>query len=187
VIVDYHGEGLRLLLRQEGGRKALTQIYEEFDLAWSAFKHVFNPPAPVLAEVTTKSTAPAPSDNSTSFLLGQCMRIRKEAHSSLRRGVYGAGIRLTGFVEVAFDPAQGGENPPLRHGDFNVLVETLLEDPRFLYFQVTAKWPRAQIQGPAGVSVINPDAERPSHYVTQVDEFLKTNLVGFLSEAARND
>ena len=77
---------------------------------------------------------------------------------------------------------------PLAGADGNLLVETLLDDPSRLFFQLTSKWPSISLPpgGPPGAPRdLNVEIRKPSEYLEDVYEFLTGSVFEFLTEAVK--
>ena len=188
VSVGHFTDKFRLFILEDFPGKTMKIFQETADAAWKVFSDVWQESAQgiSLAEVTLRYTAVAEGGSATGFLLDKCLRVPKESLAALGRELNGMGIRLVSPVVVA--PKQ---EPPLANADFNANIETLLEDPSRLYMQVTAKWPslplpaaRKPVVGAEGMPpFLNPECQKPSWYLGQVESFIRNQIAGFLTKA----
>lgn len=188
VSVGHFGDKFRLLVLEDFPSRSMEIFLQIADASWKVFREVWKPPEQglVLAEVTLHYTAAAKGGNATEYLLRSCLRLPKEALTSLERRLSGVGIRLVGPVEVVPDNVK----IPLSNADFNMHIETLLEDPSRLYLQVTTKWPSLPLPAarrPADAkgmpSFLNPECREPSWYLKEVNSFVTNQITKFLCSA----
>lgn len=190
--VGHFKDKFRLLVLEDNPSKSMEIFQQTADAAWKVLSDIWHPLSKgglFLVETNLMYTAASEGGNSTNFLLNSCLRIPKEAMEVLGRPVSGVGVRLVSPVLIAPDG-----KPPLANADFNVSIETLLEDPSRLYIQAIAKWPSLPlpaIRPPEGTTVkplpsfLNPECKEPSWYLKQVEGFIKEQAVGFLKSAKK--
>ncbi len=184
VTVGHFNDKFRLFVLEDFPSRTMEIFQQIADASWKVFSEVWKLSAQglSLAEVTLRYTAVAEGGDATKFLIESCSKIPKEALTALGRPIQGVGFRFVSPVLVAPD-----EKPPLSNADFNVVIETLLEDPTRLYIQVTVKWPslplpaaRGPIEGTKGLpTFLNPECREPSWYLKQVEDFIKNQVVNF--------
>lgn len=183
--VDHFQKQLRFLVTEDFPRKTFELFKETADIAWDAFQEVWPigklGGRPSLAEVTLRFTAAAEGGNATDFLVDRVLKVSHGGLAKLGRKVQGAGLRLVFPVEV---PVSGGDIP-LSGGDGNILIETLLEDPSKVFFQMTTKWPFVAIPRGSvtegGPQEINADMLKPSEYLDAVYRYVTDQVVNFIS------
>lgn len=185
VTVGHFNDKFRLFVLEDFPAASIKIFEQTTDAAWKVFSAIWKPSVQglSLAEVTLRYTAAAEGGNSTNFLANSCLRIPKKTLAYLGRELNGIGIRLVSPVLVASD-----KKVPLSNADFNVTIETLLEDPSRLYIQATVKWlslplpaARGPVPGAKGLPLfLNPECREPSWYLKQVEGFVKNQIEGFL-------
>jgi len=186
VSVGYFGDKFRLFVLEDSPTRSMEIFLQTADSAWKVFSDVWKPSTQGLsvAEVTLRYSAVAEGGNATNFLLTSALRIPKEALAMLERPIQGIGLRLVSPVLVAPDG-----KPPLSNADFNVTIETLLEDPSRLYIQTTSKWPSLPLPAARGnqenikglPTFLNPECHAPSWYLKETENFVKKQIEGFLN------
>jgi hypothetical protein len=191
ISIGHFMDKFRLFVLEDFPMGSMKIFQETADAAWKVFADIWRDfiPGISLAEVTLRYTAPAEGGNATRFLLEKCLRVPKESIAALGRPLGGVGMRLVSPVLVTSPTQQS--LPPLVSADFDVNVETLLEDPSRLYIQVTAKWPslplpsaRGPVQGAEDMpAFLNPKCKEPSWYLKQVEDLTNIQIEGFLTKA----
>jgi len=184
VTIGNFKDKFRLFILEDFPNKTMEIFQQTADAAWKVLSEIWKPPVQALslAEVTLRYTAAAEGGDATNFLLNKCLKITKESLAVLERKLQGVGLRLVSPVVVAPD-----EKIPLANADFNVMIETLLEDASLLYIQVTSKWPsfplptaRGTMAGPQGMpTFLNPECKNPSVYLKAVESFVKKQIQNF--------
>jgi len=191
VIVGHFQGKFRLFVMEDFPVGSIELFNKTADAAWKVFSETWKVSGEVLqlTEVTVRYTAPVGAD-SKDFLLKNCLKIPTECLSALERNLNGVGIRLISPVIVG-----GGEKTPLPGADFNAHIESLLEDPGRLFIQVTSKWlsvplPTARYSESTAKGVptyLNPECQKPSWYVRQVESFVRDQIDKFLTLAGSTD
>ncbi len=191
IVVGHFQDKFRLFVLEDFPNETIEVFKRIADAAWKVFSDVWAPPPQMfsLAEVTLRYTAAAEGGNAKEFLLKNCVKIPQTSLSSLKRPLDGIGLRLVSPLIVA-----PKENLPLSNADFNLSIETLLDDPSRLYIQVTTIWPSTPLptaRGPRddmpGLPVfLNPECREPSWYLEQAENFVKKQVVSFLLKAKTN-
>lgn len=190
ITVGHFNDKFRLFILENFPNRTMEIFRQTADAAWKVFSKVWKSSAQglSLAEVTLRYTAAAEGGDATNFLLENCLKIPKEALASLGRALQGVGFRLVSPVLVV-----PNEKPPLSNADFNVNIETLLEDRSRLYIQVTTKWPslplpaaRGPVEGAKGLpTFLNPECREPSWYLKEVESFVENQIQHFLHTAGK--
>lgn len=188
VHVGHFGDKFRLFVLEDYPSKSMEIFLQTADASWRVFREVWKDREQGLAltEVTLRYTAAVKGGDATNFLLNNCLRVPKESLASLKRKLAGVGLRLVSPVEIPNE----GATIPLSNADFNVNVETLLEDPSLLYFQLTAKWPSLPLPTARMPKIIkklpaflNPECREPSWYLKEAKNFLSDQIVKFIHTA----
>lgn len=184
VTIGNFKDKFRLFILEDFPNKTMEIFQQTADKSWKVLSEIWKPPVQALnsAEVTLRYTAAAEGGNATNFLLNNCLKIPKDSLAALERKLQGVGLRLVSPVLVAPD-----EKLPLSNADFNVVVETLLEDPSLLYIQITSKWPSfplptAREAMPGGEKIptfLNPECKKPSVYLKEAENFVKKQMKNF--------
>jgi hypothetical protein len=191
VTVGHFTDKFRLFILEDFPSGSMEIFQQTADAAWKVFSDVWKGSTQglSLAEATLRYTAVAKGGSATNFLLGSCLKIPKEALASLGRPAHGVGLRLVSPVLVA-----PNGKAPLSNADFNLNIETLLEDPSRLYIQVTVKWPslplpparRPEAADTKGLpAFLNPECREPSWYLKEVEGFVKKQIEDFLCNAGK--
>lgn len=187
--VGHFSEKFRLFIMEDFPEGSMKVFNDTADIAWKVFSETWSVSnALQLAEVTLRYTVPV-GGNSLDFLLDNCLRLPTESLRALERELNGVGIRLVSPVTVA----KTDEQIPLSGADFNVNIETLLEDPTRLYIQVRSKWPsiplptarRPDSETKGIPTFLNPECQKPSWYLNQVESFVETQIEKFLALAEK--
>jgi len=188
VVVGHFQDKFRLFILEDFPEKPIDIFKKNADAAWKVFSDIWAPPSQMfsLAEVTLRYTAAAEGGDATKFLLKSCIKIPQTSLNSLDRPLEGIGIRLVSPLLVT-----PNEQTPLANADFNVNIETLLNDPSRLYIQLTTKWistplptAREQRDDMKGLpTFLNPECLEPSWYLEQAENFVKKQVVDFLCKA----
>lgn len=190
VTVGYFNDKFRLFVMEDFPSRTMEIFRRTADASWKVFSRIWKPSDQglSLAEVTLRYTAVAEGGNATTFLLKSCLRVPQAALLSLERKLQGAGLRLVSPVLVAQD-----DKPPLSSADFNLNIETLLEDTSRLYIQVTIKWPslplpaaRRPAKGTKSLpTFLNPECRKPSWYLKEAQSFVENQIQTFLLAAGK--
>jgi len=191
VVVGHFQDKFRLFVLEDSPNETIEVFKKIADAAWKVFSDVWTPPAQgfSLAEVTLRYTAVAEGGNATNFLLKSCIKIPKTSLDLLGRPLQGIGLRLVSPTLVTKAASEG--KFPLANADFNINIETLLDDQSRLYIQLTAKWlsiplppARGQMSNIPGLpTFLNPECQKPSWYLEQAENFVKEQVVSFLCKA----
>ena len=182
----------RFLVAEEWpSSRSLELIGKDADIAWDSFHEVWPSQRvggnPVLVEVNLKTTAMAKGGDATGFLRDSCLHLNPAAFEKLERQPHGLGLTIMLPVQI---PSNQGTDIPLMGAGSTIRVETLLDDPTRLYIQAQFSWPsvpipqeiRQKIGG--GPERTNPELRRPSEYLLESDEYVKTQLTDFLLASA---
>ncbi len=190
VTVGNFNDKFRLFVMEDFPSRTMEIFLRTADAAWKVFSDIWKPSDQglSLAEVTLRCTAAAEGGNATKFLLKSCLRIPQAALVSLERDFQGVGLRLVSPVLVAPDAKS-----PLPNADFNLIIETLLEDQSRLYIQMTTKWPslplptaRKPVKGTRDLpTFLNPECRKPSWYLKEAQSFLENQIQTFLVTAGK--
>ncbi len=171
--------------------RSLELIGKDADIAWDSFREVWPSQRvggnPVLVEVSLRTTAMAKGGNATGFLRDSCLHLNPNALEKLERQPHGLGVKIMLPVQISSDQ---GTDIPLMGAGSTIRVETLLDDPTRLYIEAQFSWPsvpipqeiRERIGG--GPERTNPELRRPSEYLLESDEYVKTQLTDFLLSSA---
>lgn len=191
IVVGHFQDKFRLFIFEDFPERTIDIFKKTADATWKVFSGVWEPPAQgfSLAEVTLRYTAAAEGGKATDFLLKSCMKIPQTSLNLLGRPLHGIGLRLVSPPLVTAGATEG--ELPLANADFNVNIETLLDDPSRLYIQLTAKWlsiplppARGQMSNMPGLpTFLNPECQKPSWYLEQAENFVKEQVVSFLCKA----
>jgi hypothetical protein len=167
---------------------------ENADLSWQAFQSVWGSrlASPQISEATQEFSVPAPGGDARKFLMERVGHIGSAPLMQLGRDFNGFGLRLMSEPIFALG---NGPTPPLAGADVTVRIEVLLEDPSQLFIEIASKWPaisvsRDQLPPPlreqvtAPILQMNSEVRPPTFYLDHVYNFVTTNVLGFLREAA---
>ncbi len=188
VEVGHFNDKFRLFVMEDFPSGPMEVFQRVADESWKVFSQVWELSGQGLSltEVTLRYTASAEGGNATKFLLKNCLKIPQTAQTSLGRELHGVGLRLVSPVLMTND-----DKLPLKNADFNLNIETLLEDPSRLYIQLTTKWPSLPLPTARKTSkqatnlptFLNPDCRKPSWYLKEAHEFLEKQIKAFLLES----
>lgn len=188
VTVGHYGDKFRLFVMDDFPASSTKIFKDTADAALKTFSGIWKDSAQGLSltEVTLRYIVAAEGGNATNYLMKSCLRIPIPAVKALARPLAGVGIRLVSPVCV-----DSTQKAPLANADFNINIETLLEDPSKLYLQVMAKWPslplpaarKPDAQTGSLPTFLNPECRKPSWYIDQVEKYTKEHLIGFLAGA----
>jgi hypothetical protein len=185
---------LRFLVAQVVVGDPMQLIKENADLSWQAFNTVWGSrlSPPQVSEVMQEFSVPSPGGDSRKFLMERVGHIGAVPLRQLGREFQGFGFRMMSGPIFTIGE---GPLPPLSSADAAVRVEVLMEDPSQLFIEITSKWPaislsrdelppplREQVTTP--IVQLNAEARPPTFYLDQVYNFVTTNVLGFLREAA---
>jgi hypothetical protein len=187
-----HFQGnFRFLVADEWPTKPLSVFKENADIAWACFQEVWPHTrlggTPTMVETNFRMTAAAEGGNATAYLIDRCFRLSHAALGKLGRNLQGVGLRLVFPVEIPRE----GEDIPLAAASANIRIETLLDDPSLLYFEMNTKWPSVpvpkEIQKATGApEYINPEILQPTEYLDKSYDYLTLSVADFLAEAERS-
>jgi hypothetical protein len=184
VLIDHLGSQLRFLVSEDYPPRPFALFAKDADATWDAFLGVWPlnrlGGRPILSEVTLRMTAASESGSATTFLVDRVLHLSTDSLARLGRAVLGVGLR----VIVPLQVGSRDEKLPLNGADINLLVETLVDDPSRLYFEITAKWPALplppEIVAQGGPSFLNAEVRKPSEYLEDVYSYLTDRVVTFL-------
>ncbi len=188
VVVDHQGPQLRLHVWEDFPTRPLNTFSEQADEVWEAFGKVWEPVKiggkPVVVETKLRKTAATEGGKATDYLVDRVMRIPHVGLHKLGRPVGGVGVKLLLPLQVG-DPTV----LPLANAQGSLAIETLLEDPSRLFFELTIVWPMnlaiGQPSGDVPVNFLNTDVRKPSSFVEDVNTYLDTKVVEFLTASAK--
>ena len=189
------GPNLRLLVAHLVGEDPVAVSREYADLAWDAFEKIWGAriSTPQLVEVTLDFAVQAPGGDSKTFLVSKVGSVDTAALKKLGREHEGFGLRIMSGPAITLGEGTG---PTLPGAVLELKIETLLEDQSQIFIQAQVKWPAMNIPRDAIPEAarnqlqdqflqLNIKAEPPTFYLEGVYEFVTTNVVEFLRQAAR--
>ena len=187
ILVDHHQGKFRLLIVEEWPTKHHNVFQENADVIWEAFQEIWPlerlGPA-VLVETGLRLGAVAEGESAAKYLLDQCCRVPHEALSKLGREVQSFGLRLVLPVQIS---ATADTEIPLPAATASIRIESMIDDPSQLYFEMVTKWPLLplppQVQKVVGSSLLNEKPLKPSHYVVESYNYLTSRVADFLRSA----
>lgn len=185
--VDHLSQKLRFLVVDDFPTRAFESSVESANLAWDAFSSVWPLERlggqQILAEATIRLVTAVEENSGSKYLLDRVLKLRKSSLAKLSRETAGAGMRLMVPLQVSSD-----QSIPLDGAEANLHIETLMEDPTKLFFQLTVKWPSIALPPHAiaagAPSRINVDLRKPGEYLTDTYNYLTGAAMDFLEDAA---
>lgn len=188
--VGHHEGNFRFFVHEVWPTRHIDAFKETSDMAWECFKDIWPDSVSgglILAEAALRLSAVAEGGNATTFLTDECLRISHDALSKLGRQLQGIGLKLVLPLEVSIDAEK---SIPLEGATANIQVETLLDDPSRLFFEIIVKWPSvplpAKIREATGAPErINPEVLRPENYLTQTYEYVTQQMAQFVLHAGK--
>ena len=180
-----------LFAEERPSTRSLELIGKDADIAWDSFCEVWPSQRvggnPVLVEVRLTTTAVAKGGDATGFLRDSCFHMNPAALEKLERQPHGLGVKIMLPCQI---PSDQSTNIPLMGAGSTIQVETLLDDPTRLYLEAQFSWPSVPIPQEirqkmgGGPERTNPELRRPSEYLLESDEYVKTQLTDFLLASA---